>query len=139
MSERHQWTRRQILVAGLGGTTVVAVGARLLLGGRLDYTTIELSPELAARRQAAVEEARSRLGEELAEAGITFESDAIDHFFADYQKNHHQLTWPEDLRPATRFLLSTDFFDHGADATRTVKYVAFYDPYLAPCRLPRRS
>ena len=36
----------------------------------------------------------------------------------------------------TQFLLSTDFFQHGADETRRVNYVAFYDPVKTPCRNP---
>lgn len=34
------------------------------------------------------------------------------------------------------FLLSTDFFEHGADEARTVGYVGFYDPYDLACRNP---
>lgn len=34
------------------------------------------------------------------------------------------------------FLLSTDFFQNGADERRLVTYVAFYDPLAAVCRNP---
>jgi hypothetical protein len=34
------------------------------------------------------------------------------------------------------FLLSTDFFQNGADERRLVSYVAFYDPNAAVCRNP---
>lgn len=33
-----------------------------------------------------------------------------------------------------RYLMSTDFFEHGADESREIRYVAFYDPALTPCR-----
>src|SRR4051812_1845325 len=36
----------------------------------------------------------------------------------------------------SRYLLSTDFFQNGADEGQPVRYVAFYDPYAAPCRNP---
>jgi len=36
----------------------------------------------------------------------------------------------------TKYLLSTDFFLKGADESRTVKYLSFYEPHLAPCRNP---
>ena len=36
----------------------------------------------------------------------------------------------------SRYLLSTDFFQHGADEASSVNYVAFYDPYNAICRNP---
>jgi hypothetical protein len=38
--------------------------------------------------------------------------------------------------PLEQFLLSTDFFQDGGDETRTVPYVALYDPYLNPCWNP---
>ncbi|MFT3905544.1 MAG: hypothetical protein QM718_04480 [Steroidobacteraceae bacterium] len=38
---------------------------------------------------------------------------------------------------ATLFLLSSDFFTHGADESRTIRYVALYDPMLA-CGNPFR-
>lgn len=34
------------------------------------------------------------------------------------------------------YLLSTDFFANGMDETRTIKYVAYYNPYLRPCMNP---
>lgn len=36
----------------------------------------------------------------------------------------------------TNFLLSTDFFRKGADDTKPVKYLFYYDPYKAPCQNP---
>lgn len=35
-----------------------------------------------------------------------------------------------------RYLLSTDFFRNGADESRPVRYVLFYDPYVSPCWNP---
>lgn len=34
------------------------------------------------------------------------------------------------------YLLSTDFFQHGADERRAVNYVSFYDPYTSVCGNP---
>lgn len=34
------------------------------------------------------------------------------------------------------YLLSTDFFQNGADSNRPVSYLSFYDPYTAVCRNP---
>lgn len=36
----------------------------------------------------------------------------------------------------SKYLLSTDFFLHGADESRPIKYLSFYDPRLAACRNP---
>jgi hypothetical protein len=41
---------------------------------------------------------------------------------------------PSDL--ALRFLLSTDFFQGGADPARPLRYAAFYDPWATPCYNP---
>lgn len=35
-----------------------------------------------------------------------------------------------------QFLLSSDFFWHGADEVKTVGYRAYYDPYELPCANP---
>jgi hypothetical protein len=37
---------------------------------------------------------------------------------------------------AEQFLLSSDFFAHGADESRTIYYVAYYDQYEKPCSNP---
>lgn len=34
----------------------------------------------------------------------------------------------------SKYLLSTDFFEHGADEARLLRYVAFYDSATTPCR-----
>lgn len=47
----------------------------------------------------------------------------------------HPLRRLED-NVVTKFLLSTDFFMHGADESRDLKYLSFYEPQLAPCRNP---
>ena len=39
-------------------------------------------------------------------------------------------------RLVERFLLSTDFFQHGADESRPVRYVTYADPYISPCYNP---
>ena len=36
----------------------------------------------------------------------------------------------------SRYLLSTDFFQNGANESRLVTYLSFYDPYTAVCRNP---
>lgn len=35
-----------------------------------------------------------------------------------------------------QFLLSSDFFWHGADESRTIGYRSYYDPYAHPCANP---
>ena len=38
--------------------------------------------------------------------------------------------------PVRLFLLSTDFFAHGVDESRPLRFVQLYDPYRAPCYNP---
>jgi hypothetical protein len=47
----------------------------------------------------------------------------------------HPLRRLED-NVVTKYLLSTDFFFHGADESKEVKYLTFYDPSTALCRNP---
>jgi hypothetical protein len=47
----------------------------------------------------------------------------------------HPLRRLED-NVVTKYLLSSDFFMHGADESRTVKYLSFYEPQHVPCRNP---
>jgi hypothetical protein len=49
--------------------------------------------------------------------------------------------WPKEFDEAvvTAFLLSSDFFQNGADETRTVRYLAYYDPYKYACGNPFAS
>ena len=36
----------------------------------------------------------------------------------------------------TKFLLSTNFFHEGADESKPVTYLSYYDPYKMPCQNP---
>jgi hypothetical protein len=47
----------------------------------------------------------------------------------------HPLRRLED-NVVTKFLLSTDFFMNGADESRRIAYLSFYEPHTAPCRNP---
>jgi hypothetical protein len=95
---------------------------------------------------ATVEQLRRRLtraaygGVPLAEAiarhydYLRLDSGAAERFARDYAR-----WWGTD-RPAepidevfSRFLLSTDFFVHGADESQPVRYVRLYDPNTTPC------
>jgi len=50
-------------------------------------------------------------------------------------KRGHALRRLED-NVVSRYLLSTDFFENGANETRPVAYVEFHDPYSIACRNP---
>ena len=62
----------------------------------------------------------------------------VDLYFADcrrYQRGFSpRLPLAADVY--TRYLLSTDFFQHGADESRRIHYVGFFDPSVTPCSNP---
>lgn len=68
---------------------------------------------------------------------LTLDPAGVERYFADYQKyrglSRHA---PLSGDACTRYLMSTDFFRHGADESKTVHYVGFYDPDHTPCNNP---
>jgi hypothetical protein len=62
----------------------------------------------------------------------------LSAFVAEWERQQGPLRRSRALPPQiyTRFLLSSDFFQNGASEQRTVKYVAFYDPYRSVCSNP---
>lgn len=69
---------------------------------------------------------------------LQLDPDGVQRYLADYNRYREPLSrhsrLPEDFY--TLYLLSTDFFRLGADESRQVRYVAFADPYVSPCRNP---
>ena len=62
----------------------------------------------------------------------------VDRYFADYQRYQRGFSpyLPLASDVYTRYLLSTDFFQHGADESRRIHYVGLYDPSVTPCGNP---
>jgi len=63
----------------------------------------------------------------------------VRRFVSDYEKAYGKLgvKATENNRAIFgRYLLSSDFWQHGGDETRVVRYVALYDPYITPCWNP---
>ncbi|MDP6977789.1 MAG: hypothetical protein QF570_04190 [Myxococcota bacterium] len=63
-----------------------------------------------------------------------------DAVFAAFARDlaKHQGPWrpKKSPPPFSRFLASTDFFQNGADESRALTYVSYYDPYVSPCYNP---
>jgi hypothetical protein len=62
----------------------------------------------------------------------------VARFFADRKRYRPTFSRRLPLGPdvCTDYLLSTDFFSHGADESRVVRYVGFYDPAVTACSNP---
>jgi len=69
---------------------------------------------------------------------LTLDTAGVDQYFADYQHAFGPLPrhLPLSSDFCTQYLMSTDFFRHGADESRLVRYVGFYDPDRTACNNP---
>ena len=71
---------------------------------------------------------------------LTFEPGTVERFVSDVAAfRETQRLHPKGLPVYERFLMSTDFFQNGADETRIVAYVSFYPPYQTSCYNPLAS
>jgi hypothetical protein len=94
-----------------------------------------------SRRAPAWLVARVRSPEERLRAHFNYlrlDPAGIEEYFADYLRYGDGFSRHSPLPPEvyTRYLLSTDFFRNGADESRLVTYIGFYDPALTPCNNP---
>lgn len=62
----------------------------------------------------------------------------VETFVEHFEQHHAPIGTfsPQAEWVFEQYLMSTDFFQNGADESRTVRFVAFYDPYLSPCWNP---
>jgi hypothetical protein len=69
---------------------------------------------------------------------LSLDPAGVRAFAETYQKQNGPIGLFASPEPEVyeRYLLSTDFFQHGADESRTPGYVTYYDPYLSPCWNP---
>jgi hypothetical protein len=134
---RARMSRRRFLALGAGGASVVALGALAaagpgLLGGK--------NRERVAGNLAWASRAHLTLEERVRERFhyLRLEPEGVRAFARDFTSRNRGVS--RFQRPKTdpfeQFLLSTDFFRNGGDETRTIRYVALFDPYLNPCWNP---
>jgi hypothetical protein len=69
---------------------------------------------------------------------LDLDSAGVAAYFGDCQRYRPAFSrrLPLSADVYTGFLLSSDFFQGGADESRRVRYVGFYDPSLTPCINP---
>ncbi len=69
---------------------------------------------------------------------LDLDPEGVRAFVRDYTKHRGEITRFSEPREDIfeRYLLSTDFFRNGADESRPVRYVLFFDPYVSPCWNP---
>ncbi len=120
-------TRRRLLrFAGiLGGGLFVSGGCR----GTEETTRADVAP--AGAREPTLHRA---IREHFVYLSVG--DQVIDAFAKDLRRNQGPWNPETSPRPFTRFLASTDFFQNGADETRPLRYVTYYDPYVSTCYNP---
>ncbi len=110
----------------------------MLGGGLLAGTGCQETEERSLGEGAGVPNSGRSLHDAIREhfAYLSIDEQVVDAFARDLTE--HQGPWNPDTspRPFTRFLASTDFFQQGADETRPLRYVVYYDPYVSACYNP---
>lgn len=65
---------------------------------------------------------------------LDLDPDGIEVFVRSYEGKFGRTTWRTNLKDVyLRYLMSTDFFQNGADEARTLRFAAFY---WSPCYNP---
>ena len=136
-------SRRGFLAAVIGGLAV-ACGALFAFAGRGNPDDVVvailrrrvgfLGFDEALLREFSADYVRSRASYERQLALLSVAALPLTYVtLYRFVPMGHPLRRLED-NVVTRFLMSTDFFLHGADSEREVEYQGFYDPLRTPCR-----
>jgi hypothetical protein len=120
---RRRFLQRAVLFAG-GATAVAVVAATAKFRPLIDG--------LAGAVWGPAARIRSHF------AYLALDSAGVADYVRDYEQFVGPLSrlsaWPGTVY--TNYLLSTDFFSHGADQSRPVRYIAFYQPGVSICVNP---
>jgi hypothetical protein len=124
-------TRRHFLKAAALCGLPVAAGA-LAWSGPFDWIYSRASRRLMAALQSPEQRLRGHF------AYLALDREGVARYFADFARYHNGFSRHLPLPPAvyTNYLLSTDFFRNGADESRPVRYLSYYDPAVTPCNNP---
>ncbi|MCP4039086.1 MAG: hypothetical protein GY944_28145 [bacterium] len=117
-----KWTRRKLLrVFGIAGGSLVVGSACSEDAPKAPQPAGDLLLRRALRKHFHY---------------LKIDEDVIAAFAHDLTQNQGAWRPATSPRPYTRFLASTDFFQNGADESRPLRYVRYYDPYLSACYNP---
>ena len=120
---RRQWLKLLLAISALVASIVAGV-----------LRTLSVLQAASARPETALTRA---LRENFAYLQIP--DGVIDRFVRDYEAERGAgaaRQAPGSGEVYGLFLLSTDFFQEGADVGRPLRYVAYYSPYRSPCYNP---
>ncbi len=120
--------RREFLAAGSLAALAVGVLGTAGCGGSKESAR---GMSVAEARKKVVEYLRLKL------PYLRHGEGTLERFAAEYVRH-----FPPGTKPGpgpnlvARYLLSTDFFPNGADESKPLDWVEFYDPYISPCYNP---
>lgn len=132
-------SRRRLMGAGLLLVAGGAGGWRLLRREAAEVVPAEEVPQVAVEAaepgSTFTPELEAIRGQVLAALPfLIVPRETVDAFLSALSKVKRK---PRKADDAVRlFLLSTDFFAHGADESRPLAYAQLYDPYRNPCYDP---
>jgi hypothetical protein len=124
-------SRRRLLI----GSVVLVAG--LVVGA---FSALPSARERARTLGRRLSRARLTPKQKLLEffGYLKISDEVADEFISDYRAHVRDVGRMSELGEDfyTRFLLSTDFFQNGADESRALTYVAIYGPTITPCYNP---
>ena len=124
-------TRRRFLKSAVWSGASVAAGS-LAWSGSLGWFYSRASRRIVAALRSPEQRLRSHF------AYLDLEPEGVTQYFADCERYRTGFSQRLPFAPEvyTDYLLSTDFFRNGADQSRLVRYVGYYDPAVTPCNNP---
>lgn len=125
-------SRRAVLLGAAAVGAATASGAALLLR-QPEHVRRVIDPDASREERAAA------LGPHLRAAlpFLILPDATIDAFVDAWSGFERPPDTPEKLRKVRHtFLLSTSFFQTGADESKPLQFIAYYDPYRTPCYNP---
>jgi hypothetical protein len=132
-------TRRRFLLLTAAGAAAASGAAGVFAWVSRRYQGATAKAEQLHRRVIRAIYAEQPLAQAIARHYdyLELEPGAAERFARDHEAWREGGGRPEPIDQVfIRFLLSTDFFLHSGAVARPVRYLHFYDPYLAPCANP---
>lgn len=137
---RRERISRRVFLA-IGALILVPLAGGMSLAVRFTGRDFGLAAKLERLRTTLLE--RRYRGTPMAEAirlhyaYLNFAPGTVEQFVAAYTAPGARVGEPPSVMDGLgRFLLSTDFFQHGADEAREIRYALLYAPMRNPCYNP---
>jgi hypothetical protein len=124
-------TRRRFLEVAIISGVPVAAGS-LAWSGSFGWFYSRASRRLVAALRSPEDRLLSHFDY------LALEPEGVTRYVADCERYREGFSRRLPLAPEvyTNYLLSSDFFKNGADQSRLIRYIGYYDPAITPCNNP---